>query len=245
MGDGEQAHEHKVDFENLAAVRPGIVQQFRDLYYMARMNGRCAWDTKWLDIPMWKAPTDLWTLQEMIIEQAPEVVIECGVYCGGSAAFLFAAARMVQQIEFVGIDITLANLHPTAAKISVTSKPPHKLEFIESSSTNEGLVTQLRERFKDKRVMVILDSDHTYGHVLREMELYAPFVPVGGYMVVEDTNVDRLCELYDIKTFKNNGPARAVREFLAQHPDEWGVDETCERQMLTLYPGGFLRRLKA
>ena len=51
------------------------------------------------------------------------------------------------------------------------------------SSTDPAIVAEIAKRVKGKRVVVILDSNHATEHVRAELDLYAPFVGVGSYMV--------------------------------------------------------------
>ncbi len=57
-----------------------------------------------------------------------------------------------------------------------------------------------------KQVLVILDSDHSQGHVEAELEAYAPLVPVGCYLIVEDSNIGQ------IRKDLMPGPARGDRD---------------------------------
>ena len=95
---------------------------------------------------------------------------------------------------------------------------------------------------RGKRVLVTLDSMHGAEFVRREMELWAPLVSSGGYLVVQDTAIDRHPEWIERYTEEDAGPARAVEGFLAAHP-EFETDRSCdERFLFTFHPGGWLRR---
>ena len=87
--------------------------------------------------------------------------------------------------------------------------------------------------------MVILDSDHTRDHVLRELELYAPLVTPGSYLVVEDTNING----HPVAPEFGPGPMEAVEAFL-ETTDEFEVDRAREKLMLTFNPSGYLRRVE-
>jgi cephalosporin hydroxylase len=52
------------------------------------------------------------------------------------------------------------------------------------SSTDPKIVSDISRRAKDKKVLVILDSDHQKDHVLKEMKSYRPLVNVGSYLIV-------------------------------------------------------------
>jgi len=87
--------------------------------------------------------------------------------------------------------------------------------------------------------MVILDSDHAKEHVLAEMRLFQEFIPVGGYLIVEDTNING----HPVYPDFGPGPMEAVEEFLAE-TDSFQLDPACERFLLTMNPRGYLRRYK-
>ena len=103
-------------------------------------------------------------------------------------------------------EIVTIDLEPRAGR------PEHeRITYLEGSSTNDEIVAQIGERAgAAERVMVILDSDHTRDHVVRELELYAPFVTPGCYLVVEDTNVNG----HPVVPGFGPGPMEAVTEFL-------------------------------
>ena len=57
---------------------------------------------------------------------------------------------------------------------------------------------------------MILDSDHSQGHVEAELADYAELVPVGGYLIVEDSNIGQ------IRKDLLPGPLEAIEAFLAR-----------------------------
>jgi cephalosporin hydroxylase len=95
----------------------------------------------------------------------------------------------------------------------------------------------LAGKFGRGPVLVMLDSAHDAPHVRAEMEVYAPFVTHGSYLIVEDTNVNG----HPAHPEHGPGPFEAVQDFLATH-DEFTPDPFCEKYLLTMHPGGWLRR---
>jgi cephalosporin hydroxylase len=89
----------------------------------------------------------------------------------------------------------------------------------------------------DDRVMVLLDSDHAEAHVRKELDLYAPLVTSGCYLIVEDTNVNG----HPVYPLHGPGPMEAVQGWLPAH-QEFEADRRREKFMLTFNPYGYLRR---
>jgi cephalosporin hydroxylase len=88
-------------------------------------------------------------------------------------------------------------------------------------------------------VMVILDSDHSASHVLSELQAYSPLVPVGGYLIVQDTSVNG----HPVFPKHGPGPMEALETFLASN-DAFASDRTREALLFTLHPKGYLKRVK-
>jgi cephalosporin hydroxylase len=119
-------------------------------------------------------------------------------------------------------------------------RPRHRrITYLHGSSTDGEVVDRVRRHARRaKRVMVILDSDHTRDHVLRELELYSSFVTPGCYVVVEDTNING----HPVSPEFGPGPMEAVAAFL-ETTSEFEVDHLREKLLLTFNPSGFLRRV--
>jgi cephalosporin hydroxylase len=95
----------------------------------------------------------------------------------------------------------------------------------------------VRHRAAGRPLLVILDSDHSQAHVEAELAAYAPLVPVGCYVIVEDSNIGR------IRKDLMPGPFEAVETFLA-HTDEFEIDREREKFLITFNPSGYLRRVR-
>jgi cephalosporin hydroxylase len=98
-----------------------------------------------------------------------------------------------------------------------------------------------------QRILVCLDSNHTYDHVLTELKLYSPFVSVGSYIVAFDTIVEDLPEGYFSQKRPwgvSNNPKTSVTEFL-QLNNNFVVDTAIDNKLLvSVAPGGYLKRIK-
>ena len=95
-------------------------------------------------------------------------------------------------------------------------------------------------------VLVVLDSNHTHQHVLAELTAYAPLTSVGSYCVVFDTIIDELpADAFPDRPWgPGNNPRTAVSEYLASHPEFEIDDGIDDRLLISVAPGGYLKRIR-
>ncbi len=205
-----------------------IIEDFHKLYYNSDVwNGK----TTFLGIPIGKCPLDLWVYQELIYKVKPKVIIETGTCFGGSAAYLMKCQEMSGIVDSMVITMDINQL--------VTFKTPKITQIIGSSTSYqskqvcESIIEQL-----GGPVMVILDSDHSKEHVLKELEMYAYLITPGSYLIVEDTNINGNPVLHAW----GDGPKEAINDWYPLHYKDFYVDEQCEKFMLTFNPGGYFLR---
>ena len=205
-----------------------VVAEFHKKYYGDRFTelwGR----TYYKGIPCQKCPLDLWVYHELLYTYKPEFVVELGVLSGGTTAFLCDMAdNMHLNTKVITVDVLPVGL----------SVYPRMIPILGSSIDPEVFKT-VKHLVSNKTVIVILDSLHNKPHVLSELETYHPLIKVGGYLIVEDTNLNG----HPVRDDWGPGPYEAVEEFLPNHP-EFVVDPECERFMLTFNPSGYLKRIK-
>lgn len=175
-----------------------------------------------------KSPFDWIVTQDIIFETKPEVIIEIGSFDGGMALWMahFLDA-MGSDTQIIGIDVSA---RPTAAQHP-------RLHWVIGDATAPETLQKVRDLCKGKKGMVIEDSDHKYHITKALLEAYYPFVAKGCYFLVEDTFV----EFFNIPPFP--GPLGAVKEFAEAHKDDFVIDRSREKYILTYNPMGYLLRV--
>jgi len=208
-----------------------VIQRFHQIFY-----DREVWaNNKWFGIPTLQNPFDVWITQEIIVETKPDFIVETVAYLGGSAALW---ATILEQVNPEGrvISIDIEDRMGEARRLRIVQE---RVEFIVGSSTATDVVDQVKQRVGDKRVLVILDSDHRKPHVSAELKIYSEMVPVGGYLIVQDSNING----YPAFPGWGEGPMEAIVEFL-KTTDKFTPDRTRERMLMTFNPNGYLKRVK-
>jgi cephalosporin hydroxylase len=200
-----------------------IMWQFHRFYYSAP-----AWrNTTWLGVPTLKCPLDLWVYQEILYKEKPDIIVECGTSSGGSALYMASMCDILNHGKIISIDIAAQPHLPTHPRIT----------YVSGSSTDPEIVSRVHREAVGKKVLVILDSDHSKAHVLGELEAYHDMVYAGGYLIVEDTNIGG----HPVWRSFGAGPMEAVHDFIKKHP-EFSVDKTKEKFYLTFNPNGYLQK---
>lgn len=204
------------------------IDAFHDLYYNGPPSlGPIFQRTSWMGVPCLKCPLDLWIYQEILHEVRPTLIIETGTHLGGSALYLAHVLDILGTGEVVTIDI------------DDSIRPQHpRIHYVSGSSADPDLIAEAVRGRSREVCMVILDSDHSQAHVARELEILAPYVTPGSYVVVEDTNING----HPTYPSFGPGPFEAVERFIADHP-EFVVDSSREKFLLTFNPKGYVRRL--
>ena len=184
----------------------------------------------WLGAQALKNPLDLWIYQEIVFETKPDVIVETGTYRGGSALYLATICDLVEHGEVISIDIEpLRDDYPQHPRITYLAG---------RSSTDPGVLDEVRARVDARRTLIVLDSDHSEAHVDAELAAYAPLVPVGCYLIVEDSNIGQ------IRKDLMPGPLQAIERFVARS-DDFEIDRDREKFLITHNPSGYLRRVRA
>jgi cephalosporin hydroxylase len=220
------------DSEPRAADREqAIVDRFHELYYSD--HKRTVGNTFWRGVQASKCPLDLWIYQEILHERRPDVVVETGTFFGGSAYFMASIFDLLGGGRVITIDLK---------KRRPERLPQHpRIDYRNGSSVDPDVVAGVRESIHaEERVMVVLDSNHHYEHVLAELRAYAPLVTEGDYLIVEDSNVNG----HPIRPDFGPGPMEAVDDFLAECGD-FEIDRTREKFYMTFNPRGYLRRTQS
>lgn len=213
------------------------------------VHAKYSYNFRWMGRPIIQYPQDLLAMQEIIWEVKPDLIIETGIAHGGSLIFYASMMELLsitEEIngEVLGIDIDIRAHNLREIKAHPMSK---RIEMIQGSSLDEEVVRQVRERVeRKKKVLVVLDSNHTHDHVLSELHLYANFTSLNSYCVVFDTFIEDMPDdAYPNRPWgKGNNPKSAVWEYLKEN-DCFTIDDSIHKKLLiSVSPDGFLKRIK-
>lgn len=217
------------------------VQALSRIWVREITRHKYAYNFTWMGRPIIQFPQDMVATQEIIWRTRPDLIIETGIAHGGSLIYYASLLELLGgDGEVLGIDVDIRahnrqeiENHPMARRI----------RMIEGSSVDESVARKVAAYAAGRRVMVILDSNHTLAHVQRELDLYSPLVTRGCYLIVFDTLLEDMpADLLGARPWgPGNGPKTAVHRFL-QDNKRFEIDKDIEHKLLiTVAPDGYLR----
>jgi cephalosporin hydroxylase len=198
----------------------GLAQAKRDA---GEPNAMPPWaEVYWMGKQVVKCPMDLWVYQEILCETKPDLLIETGTSGAGSAFFFASIFDRLGNGHILTVD-TLTYPH--------LCHPHPRITYRVGDSILPGMIADIRNWAKDlgpsAKIMLSMDSLHTYDHVKAELAAYADLVTPGCYCVVEDVHYP--------PGDTGGDPAwgsKATYEFEVAHP-EFKRDLSRERHLLT------------
>ena len=213
----------------------------------------------WLGRPIIQLPQDILALQEIIWETKPDIIIETGIAHGGSLCFSASMLALLDMADLqhqtkkrdsstierkvIGIDIDIRNHNRRAIQCHPMA---HKITMIEGSSIEQSIFERVEKLVpKGSKVLVMLDSNHTEAHVLKELKLYTNLVTKNSYCIVFDTIVAQMPNEFnkDRPWDKNNNPKSAMDKFLKETTDFVVDQEIDNKLLLSMSPRGYIKRI--
>ncbi|MGZ4716432.1 MAG: CmcI family methyltransferase [Acidimicrobiales bacterium] len=184
--------------------------------------------TSWLGRRVAHSPGDMISYQEIIHEVRPDWIIDLRSGDGGRAMFLASICSLVEHGRVLSIDDREQPDLPEHPRITWLHAPTH----------GEETAARVAEIVGDPpRAMVVLGTASGKRRIVNEFETYAPFVPVGSYVIVEETIVGG----HPVWPSFGPGPWEAVREILDTNPS-FVADPSRESYGLSFNPSGYLKR---
>jgi cephalosporin hydroxylase len=201
----------------------------------------------WMGVPIIQLPADVMATQEVIFAAEPDVIIETGVARGGSVIFMASLLELVGKGKVVGVDIDIRT--PNRATIE-SHQMAKRIVLIQGPSADAATVEKVHAEIpKGASVMVVLDSDHSYEHVLAELRAYGPLVTPGQFLVAADTLLGRIEPAVTPQSrskvlVRGDEPNAAVEAYLREC-DRFEIDAAINGKLIfSSSPGGYLRCIK-
>lgn len=209
-------------------------------------NQKYSYSFTWLGVPVIQLPEDLVRYQEVVFALKPDVIVETGVAHGGSAILSASLLKLIGKGRVIAVDIEIREHN--RKRIEAHALSP-MIKLIEGSSTAPDVVQAVKSEIKrGERVLVVLDSNHSYAHVTAELEAYAPLVTEGSYIVSTD---GLMRDLTDVprgeKNWDKDNPAQAAIDFAAKNQDfiieqpAWPFNESSLTENITHWPEAWLK----
>lgn len=212
--------------------------RFFHIFFWAHMSEQKGPRPEYRGVPIHKNPCDLFNYQQIIFEQEPDWIIECGAFQGGATLYFANQLDLIGKGRVISVDICERE---GVWHDKVRSHP--RVTCLRGSSTDPAIVAQVHELVGSGRNnFIILDSLHTKAHVLGELAAYSNLVGPGNYLIVEDSNLNGhpLPPVWHPHTAAEGGPFEAVAEFLKTRHD-FRVDRPMEdRFLFSFAPSGYL-----
>jgi cephalosporin hydroxylase len=215
------------------------------------------------------SPVDAAAFSALMWEHQPDLIIEIGTECGGSALFYLAVMRGYTRTG----KVVTYDVNPTWRRCDKMFGARRRWKGYKSlrwaDAVKAGAIVPrvnevsrpaelalVADHVRKARVVwVIDDGDHTTTPLLVHFHLLSRHVTPGGYYVIADTRLERTCKAarsikyivqycQDLRG-RQGGPARAVA--LLQNESAlfrglFDADRSAERWVFTNHPGGWLRR---
>lgn len=179
-----------------------------------------------------KNPFDLALYLKLLWDLKPQTIIEIGSAAGGSGRFFS------DQSGLFGLDASVwsFDVHPVIG----LDRPNLKFLYGDIHSLESSALPEILKTAK-RPLLVVEDGPHTYEGCKAALTFFHEFLDVGDYIVVEDGNLRELGYLS-----LEDGPNRAIKEFLGRRGAEYEVDlRYCDQfgRNVTWNTDGYLRRI--
>lgn len=199
----------------------------------------------WFGIPTIQFPNDLMVIQEIIYEYKPDIIVETGVAHGGTLLFYASILKLIKKkFSIIGIDILIKKKNKKKILSNQLSK---NIKLFETSSDDLDTIQKIKKIVNKKKVIIILDSNHSHNHVLNELNLYSEIIKKNGYLIAMDTTTEFVKKKHINRNrnfSKGNNPFTAVNEFLKKNKN-FKIDFYYEnKSFITGCFNGFLKKIK-
>jgi cephalosporin hydroxylase len=220
-----------------------------NLWLKTSWNQKYSYTFTWMGRPIIQHPEDMVRLQEVIYFLKPDVIIETGVAHGGSLIFYASLLKgMAKRGRVVGIDI---EIRPPNRKAIETHELSDYITLIEGDSAAPDIVEKAAEAIRpNDTVLVLLDSNHSYTHVMNELEAYHRFVTPGSFIVATDGIMELVHDVPRGRSgWLNDNPKRAAEDFVRMHRQfvmeepSWAFNESRLDKSITAWPSAWLKRI--
>ena len=204
-----------------------IPQDLRTEFADAFWRSDAAHRPRWLGRPIHRPPTDLFAYQELIHRLRPDWIVETRTGTGGRAFYLATICDLLDGGRVLSIGDRSLGDPPAHPRISYLSGDPVAAETAAEARAVVG----------DRPYALVILGGARSSQVIDAFRLYAPLVPVGSYVVIEDTVLDGTGAWPAL----DRGPSAAARAIADE--GEFVPDPALEHG-LTFNHEGFLKRVR-